>query len=753
MGDFRTQFVEKTIPGTGGVGSTNTVTSQAPADFTAVDDQSKACLIPSCTLNTAGIGFTTGTFNNGLLMVTANAGLDDSDTITWVNGYQAAIGRTDLCGGQILEYTGPGNGVNEIVVRGDLTISLAGGVLTADSAVIPGIGSINKCVPFGFAFSDGNTTEYRAHFAKWDLVDTGSGIVVRVNRSLGTGTMVVRVKVVEFVGSNWSLQKVTHTFAASATNEDATISAVTLANSFTYSTFQPTGSVTQAEENFFVWLANTTTLRHRVVTKSASGQQCVTWVISNPQLDVKTYGTIDGTADYTAVGGNPETNNVTITAIPDINQALVLGYAGSNSTGFASVVSAWWMLDITTTTNVRMRRTGSGTAANRGDTEYFIQVIDFSGVASTRIDSVSGALQDGQTFTINGLFSPGSTVTHGGDTVAVSGQTTSTISCTASIGTKTYGDAYPLTVTDTSGGTSTINVPIAPAAGTNYANLSGNPANPDTRLTSTPDLTGVEQVRWSAADVTGTAMTEDDVEVLVNGVIRYHPAVTSAAFSVNARDGLGWGESGVQTFQQAVLIPPTLNDPVPDFEVIVTTSVQINVAQYGSGWATCDVTGTLPTGLTETDGIISGAPTETGVFPLTVTYTNTDGSTQDNFILTVLDLPTSIGIRIETQFLNDATAVPADAVFKGGEAFNRVTGAKYVANYPGNGKVVYQRGLAYRPDGAQIITTGGVRAASPRGLSVTSLGELMTTENDPTGAISGGIPVDGQGNVTVTNTN
>jgi hypothetical protein len=748
MGDFRTQFISKTIPSTGGVGTLNSITAQAPADFTALDDINAGCLITACTQNTAGIGFTTGTFNNGLCQVNAAADFDDADSITFQSGYLAAIGRTDLCGVQLLEYTGPGNGINAMVVRADLNITLGAGVTTIDSAAISGIVTLGKCVPFGQCFCDANTGEYRAELAKWDVINNGTNNVVRVTRALGTGSMTVRVRVVEFVGVNWSVQKVSHTFAASATNEDAAISAVVLANTFTYSTFEPTGGQTQAEINYFVWLSSTTNLRHRVTTKSGTAQSCITWVISNPQLNVATYGTIDGTAEYTAAGGNPDTVNITITAVPDILQTLVLGYAGSSSTGTTSVTSGWWLHDLTTTTNLRMRRSGSATAANRGDTEWFMQVIDFSGVASTRIDSVD-TITDGAAFSIHGLFSPGSTVTHGGDVVAVGSQTTSAINCTGSIGTKAYGDPYPLIVTDTGGGTDSASVPIAPVAGTSYANLSGNPASSAVRLTAIPDLTGVEQIRWLSSDVAGVAMTGADVEVLANAVLRYHPAVTSAKFAANAKDGGGWGAAATQTFAQAVVAVPTLNTPQPDLQVTITTSQQINLAQNASGWTSLSIIGSLPTGLVNTNGIITGSPTQLGVFALTTRYTNSSGNTDDAWVLTVVDLPTSLTFRVNTQFLDDNTAVPLNSVFKGGAAFNSTTGAQYVANWPSNGKVVYTRGVAYRQDGAMTISTGGSRAVSPRGHALTSRGELIVTTADSTG-YSAGLPITQTGAVCIT---
>lgn len=753
MGDFRTQTLLKAIPTVTGAG---VLSAQAPADFTALDSFDRGLLIPCCTHNTGGIGTITTVFDSGLQQNLATIGFDDSDTITFTESY-AANGRANQCGAQLLEYIGPGNGPNAMIMRADLTITLANGVTTVDSAAISGIANLAKCVPFGFSYSTSNTTDFRPRIVHIDVVNSGGNNVIRCTRTASGDTATVRVRLVEFIGSNWTIQKVAHTFSAAGTNEDATITAVAVANSFTYSTFLPPANTTalQSDLNYFVWLAGTTTLRHRVKHLSLSvNQACTTWVLTNPQMNVATYGTIDGTADYTATGGNPDTVNLTVTAVPDINQALVIGYAGSDVAGSLSPVSAWWLIDMTTTTNVRMRRSGHATAANRGDTEYFVQVIDLSGVASTRIDSVD-TITDGAAFHINGLFSPGSTVTHGGDAVTVTNQTTSQLTCTGSVGTKAYGDAYPLVVTDSGGGSDLANVPIAPASGTRYANLSGNPASSGTRLTAVSDLTGVEQIRWLDADMTGVAMTGADIEVLANGVLRYHPAVTGASFAANRKDGGGWGAKGAQTFAQAVLAPPTINAPGnPDVSLFNTVSAQINVGQWGAGWSSVALIGTLPTGLTfnASTALITGAPSQLGVFPVTARYTNTDGNTDDAFVITVVDLPTSLTFRVNTQFLNDATPVPASAVFKNGEAFNRTTGAQYVANYPSDGKVVYQRGIGYRQDGAMLISTGGVEASRVRGLSVTTRGEINSTEADSTRSVAGK-PVNDSGVLSVTDVN
>lgn len=91
--------------------------------------------------------------------------------------------------------------------------------------------------------------------------------------------------------------------------------------------------------------------------------------------------------------------------------------------------------------------------------------------------------------------------------------------------------------------------------------------------------------------------------------------------------------------------------------------------------------------------------------------------------------------KIDTTFLNDATAVPAGAVFLGGAALTQA-GSAYVCGYPAGGAapqgVSSIKGAALRADGARTILAGGTPVQFISGLPYTAKGELCVSTNLPT---------------------
>jgi hypothetical protein len=519
------------------------------ADFPAIENVDRAFLFPACyPHSTAGIGRTTGSLSNTLRSVTATAQITTVDDITF-NDYNDSSLNNNLCATWLLTYLGPAGGPDEIVNRGSFSLTVADGASTVDSAAISGIVDATKLVPLFYAAGEHNSADYRSHCPRIDIVNTGgSTYVVRVTRQNTSGALNVVGRVAEFTGSKWSVEKVTHTFTASATNEDETITSVDPATAFTVSYMMHTDANQPTRQMYHVWLHDGTTLRHRIKTKPTTNPVVTSWVISHPNLAVTRYGTPDGTSDVVGSGATPEAANIDITAVSDLDQAMVIGYMGSDTALTTTAPCGLRSFEFADADTITARRSDG-----LGDSEYVLQVIDFSGVQSTRIDSVSIILEGGD-FTISGVFDANPVVTHNGEAVTVNSSDSTTINCTASLGTKRYGEPYPLSVVDDSGVEAVSDEPIYAAAGTSYVNLyeplvvaSQRPTTSPMDLDEAVDTYGSVQMRWR--NVGGEGMTQSDFSVPSSGNARYRPEATSVELSVHDTEWSDWETQALELYQ------------------------------------------------------------------------------------------------------------------------------------------------------------------------------------------------------------
>lgn len=105
--------------------------------------------------------------------------------------------------GEVWRFTGSSGDPDEFIVRGRHTVTLSSGNATG-SAAVSGISSVDACIPFwtGSNYDGTSVSDYdSATVAVW--IDASGNI--QVERGATTGTLVVYVTVVEFVGSNWKI--------------------------------------------------------------------------------------------------------------------------------------------------------------------------------------------------------------------------------------------------------------------------------------------------------------------------------------------------------------------------------------------------------------------------------------------------------------------------------------------------------------------------------------------------------------------
>ena len=98
------------------------------------------------------------------------------------------------------EYTGPGGGVDEFIVRGRYQLTLTGESVTQ---AVSGITNIDDCIPFITGILADQTNDDADHATAFTWMSSGT---LNVKRGAGAnGTVQVYVTVVEFTGSNWQV--------------------------------------------------------------------------------------------------------------------------------------------------------------------------------------------------------------------------------------------------------------------------------------------------------------------------------------------------------------------------------------------------------------------------------------------------------------------------------------------------------------------------------------------------------------------
>jgi hypothetical protein len=96
------------------------------------------------------------------------------------------------------------------------------------------------------------------------------------------------------------------------------------------------------------------------------------------------------------------------------------------------------------------------------------------------------------------------------------------------------------------------------------------PADTTSRISSTPDIAIGDQIIYG--DVTGTGVDETDVDVFVNGVIRWLPAVET--MQVRIFDGAETSAAATMTFDPAPVTLVTVPDVVGDTQAVATSTLE-----------------------------------------------------------------------------------------------------------------------------------------------------------------------------------
>lgn len=215
---------------------------------------------------------------------------------------------------EIIEFVGNANTDNEIIVRDTRTINFTTATVVATGTSVS-VGSDSKVVVFITGITNQNTS--RNYYAsqvtsEWE---PNSNVPVFKRGANGASIALVSYAVVEFVGSNWNVQRAEHRYTAAGTTETESITAVnSLARTFIHAQKRMGATTNVLHYGHEVWLSSIGAVSFQLETGAsvAVEQTSVAWIIENTQTSLgamnvqRSFGTTNG-------GTGPLSLSITLT--------------------------------------------------------------------------------------------------------------------------------------------------------------------------------------------------------------------------------------------------------------------------------------------------------------------------------------------------------------------------------------------------------------------------------------------------------
>lgn len=270
----------------GSITLTSTSTSlTSGTDYAALENPDQAFLRITNTSHT-GAGASAGGGIQAPGAVTAlvdGTGLGSGATFTRATA--TADTRVDW---EIIEYVGIDGGDNQMRVRDVGSVSFAGGVATATGTTVSGVSDDADIAVFvtGYQNPASDPAEHASGLATaaWD---TGTQRPVFTRGSTATGQVEVSYAVVEFVGSNWKVQRAEHQYSTAGVTETENITSVnSLSRTFLHAQKRaeggPTGVNAYGHE---VWLSSIGAVSFQLdgAVATPADHHSVAWIIENTQ--------------------------------------------------------------------------------------------------------------------------------------------------------------------------------------------------------------------------------------------------------------------------------------------------------------------------------------------------------------------------------------------------------------------------------------------------------------------------------------
>jgi hypothetical protein len=426
MTDFAIQRGRATIAAAG-----TSITITAGTDYTA-PASATAAFIRIVGTSSAGTGVQdsdfAGAVGRNAILITNPTNLATSITFE-----RASTGGEIDIEWEIIEYVGSSGGVNELIVRHVEAIS-ASTATTVDSSSVSGVSDANDIAVFLTSVGGGSTAGRNESDEILYTSEYISGsTLARLTRGASASRSVsTSLAVVEFTGSNWKVQRISHDYSADATDETETITTTLGSTSKAFVHHQSRIEGAGDGQSSFgqnCWISSTSqlTFNKEDITTAATG---VAWVIENTQSS----GSVMSVLQYsgtraTNVGGDPDEFTQTVTTVNALAESSVMG-EGSNTTQTSDVHRGMLGFRMTGASTVTMTR-----GRDVGNRDWRFQVVEWPtaagggttvGITGVQSTSSSGtvAFTKGGSLALTGIASTpavGSVSVTSGASVALTG--------------------------------------------------------------------------------------------------------------------------------------------------------------------------------------------------------------------------------------------------------------------------------------------------------------------------------------------
>ena len=324
--DYKIQRGRVVISGT-------STTLSAGVDYTAPASADTA-FVRITNSQQMGAGNTTGGGRQNTDDITAHINNPD-DIFTSLTFARAGATDDTAIDWEIVEFIGQPGTDNQMIVRDVGTVSLSSVDLVA-TGTATGVTDASDVVVFVTGVQNQNTTRNYYGGQVTTNWDSGTDSPVITRGSTGGSAISVSYAVVEYVGENWSIQRVEHDYTSAGVAETSPITAVNALNkTFVYSQKRMNPYVSVGDLGQTVWLSSIGAVSFQLDGgATAASQTAVAWVIENTQTGTGAMN-VQRTNGVTANGVEPIALSVSILSPIELeNNASIFMNTSAGGGGF-----------------------------------------------------------------------------------------------------------------------------------------------------------------------------------------------------------------------------------------------------------------------------------------------------------------------------------------------------------------------------------------------------------------------------------